>query len=186
MAHQAEMQKSYKTAISYFVEKVRAIDGAGLRLSLKCENPAEDGSVWFRVLHGMTAASYGEKITITLKPTEDGTNVHILSVCGMPTQIMDMGKNKSNCEAIFKYLEQGIESAPAASPAPAPAAEPAPAPAADPSPYPVAQPDIFPLEHPEDGPAPETKRTHIYCAQCGTKNEITSKFCFQCGSRLIF
>ena len=174
MAHQAEMQKDYNVAITYFIQKMRAIESAGLRFILKSENPAEGGSVWFRLHSGMSAKSYGEKITITLRPTAYGTNVHIHSECGLPTQLMDLGKNKSNCEAIFNYLEQGIASAPAAAaytaaytPAPAPAptyTAPAPAPAPTPAPVPA----------------------YIYCTQCGTQNASTNRFCKQCGKQLFF
>lgn len=185
MAHQAEMKKDYNVAITYFIQKMRAIESSGLRFNLKSENPAEGGSVWFRLHSGMSAKSYGEKITITLRPTAYGTNVHIHSECGLPTQLMDLGKNKSNCEEIFRYLEQGIAAAPAAA-APAytaaPAPAPAPAPMAGTSPYPAAQPDISPLEQPAPAPA----RTHIYCAHCGAQNAITNRFCIQCGNQLIY
>ena len=165
MAHQAEMQKDYNVAITYFIQKMRAIESSDLRFIFKSENPAEGGSVWFRLHSGMSAKSYGEKITITLRPTAVGTNVHIHSECGLPTQLMDLGKNKSNCEEIFRYLEQGIAAMPAAAaapapaytaapaPAPMPAPAPAPAPMTGTSPYPAAQPDISPLEQPAPAPA---------------------------------
>ena len=67
MAKRAEDRKTYNgVPMDYFVQKCRAIDGAGLNVNLKSENPGDNGSMWFRVHHGMTMTSYGEKITITL------------------------------------------------------------------------------------------------------------------------
>ena len=79
-----------------------------LNLELKSENP--DGErVWYRFHHGVTFTSWGEKITITLTPrSENLTSVVILSECGMPTQFIDWGKNKSNVNNIFKYIEQTL------------------------------------------------------------------------------
>ena len=62
-----------------------------LDMSLKSENPTNTG-VWFRIHHGMSMVSYGEKIAVTLTPDGNGTHVHILSECGMPTQLVDYGE----------------------------------------------------------------------------------------------
>lgn len=122
MAKKAQEMRSYAVPMDFFAQKMRGIDSAGLNVSLKSENPTAEG-VWFRVLHGMSWASYGEKITVTLTGTAGGTQVHILSECGMPTQIVDYGKNASNVRAIFQYLEKGLpapgQEIPAAAPAPA-------------------------------------------------------------------
>lgn len=87
-----------------------------LRLELKSENP-ETWGVWYRFHHGVSFSSYGEKITISLTVIDQGsTKVDILSECGMPTQIFDWGKNKSNISAIFNYLGKYLRpSAPATS-----------------------------------------------------------------------
>ena len=53
----------------------------------------------------MSFVSYGEKITVTLTYLgEDKTQIDIVSECGMPTQIIDYGKNKKNVNAIFDYI----------------------------------------------------------------------------------
>lgn len=157
MGAKAENQKLYPVALSYFADKTRAIGSAGLNLSLKSENPEQDG-VWFRILHGMSAASYGEKITVTLKALPGQTSVHVHSECGLPTQLVDYGKNRKNVEAIFAYFERGIESAPAAPAVPTPMPEPVPA--------------VQPV------------RTHVFCAACGTRNDIQANFCCACGRKL--
>lgn len=125
MARRADEKRSYPVNINYFADKSRNINSAGLNLSFQSENPTPDGGVWFRIIHGMSFSSYGEKITITLTPTPTGTDVHILSECGMPTQLVDYGKNKSNVQVIFNYLEQGMPMAGAyAAPQAAPQAAP--------------------------------------------------------------
>ncbi len=189
MGAKAENQKIYPVSIEYFAAKTRAIGASGLNLSLKSENPMPDG-VWFRILHGMSAASYGEKITVTLKALPGQTSVHIHSECGLPTQLVDYGKNRKNVEAIFAYFEQGIESAPAApavqtvAPAPqqTPAPEPQPTPA--PQPEPVPAPALQPATAPQPAPAPQPVRTHVFCASCGAKNNINANFCYGCGRKL--
>lgn len=113
MGAKAQESRNYNNVpMIYFQEQCRRINDAGLNLSLQSENPNDDGNgVWFRIIHGATMSSWGEKITITLKNTGSGTNVHILSACGMPTQIVDYGKNKKNVKVIFNYLEHDIRNA---------------------------------------------------------------------------
>ena len=120
MAAQAQERRQYAAPIAFFVDKVRLIGSAGLNLSITSENPTPEG-VWFRILHGGSYKSYGEKITITLTPTPAGTDILIHSECGMPTQLFDGGKNKSNVAVIFRYLEAGMPQ-----PAPLPVQQPAP------------------------------------------------------------
>lgn len=81
---------------------------AELNLEMKSENPTATG-VWYRFHHGMTMASYGEKITVTLNVINGGlVQVNIHSECGMPTQVVDWGKNKSNVEVVFNYIEAAL------------------------------------------------------------------------------
>ena len=76
-----------------------------LNLELKSENPTDSG-VWFRFHHGTTFSSWGEKITITLTPvSQSQTNVDVHSECGMPTQIIDWGKNRQNVCNILEHIE---------------------------------------------------------------------------------
>jgi hypothetical protein len=83
-----------------------------LNLEIKSENPTAEG-VWYRFHHGMTMQSYGEKITVTLNARSDGSvQVIVYSECGMPTQVVDWGKNKSNVEIIFNYIEASLNQAP--------------------------------------------------------------------------
>ena len=79
-----------------------------LRTELKSENPTPTG-VWFRLHHGVTFTSWGEKITVTLTPLrENVTQVTIHSECGMPTQVIDWGKNKQVVCNIYEYLAAHI------------------------------------------------------------------------------
>jgi hypothetical protein len=110
MGKKAQDTKNYSVPRDFFVQKLRNIESAGLNLALKSENPVA-GGVWFRIHHGMTMRSYGEKITVTLTDVNGGTRVDILSECGMPTQIIDYGKNASNVKVIFRYLENGLPAA---------------------------------------------------------------------------
>ena len=108
MARSAKETRQYSAPLEYFSGKLRAVESAGLNVSLKSENPTESG-VWFRIHHGMTAASYGERITVTLtRLPNGGTGAEIESECVMPTQMFDAGKNKSNVNVIFGYLEKDM------------------------------------------------------------------------------
>ena len=79
-----------------------------LNISMKSENLFTNG-VWYRFHHGMSFTSYGEKITITLTSLDAySTMVDLHSECGLPTQIFDWGKNKSNCDAIIEYIQNNI------------------------------------------------------------------------------
>ena len=162
MAKKADGQNTYPVNINYFAEKCRSIESSGLNLSLKSENPTESG-VWFRIHHGMSMASYGEKITITLTPTPGGTNVHILSECGMPTQVIDYGKNKKNVAVIFKYFEDGMQSA---------GVVPSSAPQ-----------QTAPQTQMQQQTAPQ-QQAFMFCKNCGKKLPAGSRFCNACGTKL--
>ena len=87
-----------------------------LRTELKSENPTPTG-VWFRLHHGATFTSWGEKITITLTPCgANATQVTIHSECGMPTQVIDWGKNKQIVCNVYEYLAANVENQPLAQP----------------------------------------------------------------------
>ena len=108
MARKAEGSKSYPVDINILIGKCRAVEAAHMGMSLKSENPTDAG-VWFRIHHERTRKSYGEKITVTLTKTDTGTDVHILSQVGMPTQLTDGGTNQKNVDLIFEYLGRGIQ-----------------------------------------------------------------------------
>lgn len=108
MARKAEETRTYPVDINFLVGRCRAIESANIGMSLKSENPENNG-VWFRVHHEMTKKSYGEKITVTMTKTDAGTTVHIISKVGMPTQLTDGGTNKKNVDMIFEFLELGMQ-----------------------------------------------------------------------------
>lgn len=104
MARKAENTKSYPVDINLLIGRCRTIESTVPGMSIKSENPVENG-VWFRIHHERTRKSYGEKITVTMTRTDQGTDVHILSQVGMPTQITDGGMNKENVDRIFAFLD---------------------------------------------------------------------------------
>lgn len=133
---------------------------APLNITLKSENPSPTG-VWFRFHHGMSWVSYGEKITITLTPLS-ATNVlvQIHSECGMPTQVIDWGKNRSVVNNIYNQLMIALASTvPGFNNAPAPSV-------AQPAPQPAAQPAGF-----------------KFCFKCGNKLDKSAMFCNVCGQK---
>ena len=107
MAKRHQETRTYPVPMGFFVQKLRSINGAGLNVTLKSENPVENG-VWYRIHHGTSFASWGEKITVTLENGGTSSRVTVLSECGMPTQVIDWGKNASNVRAVFAYLEKGM------------------------------------------------------------------------------
>lgn len=132
-----------------------------LRVLMKSENPTPTG-VWYRFHHGTSFTSWGEKITITLTPLAANlTQVDIHSECGMPTQVIDWGKNKQVVCNVYEYLEANAPYAPVAPATPtAPAAPMAPA-------QPIA---------------PSAPR---FCTSCGAPVELPSNFCSRCGAKLL-
>ena len=105
----ANHQNSY--ILNASIETLRAVIldsnfASTLNLELKSENLTMDG-VWYRFHHGMTFTSWGEKITITLTRIDNmSTSLTILSECGMPTQVIDWGKNRQNVCNIFEYIDK--------------------------------------------------------------------------------
>ena len=130
-----------------------------LRLELKSENPMADG-VWYRFHHGTTFTSWGEKITITLKRiNEVSTSLDIHSECGMPTQIIDWGKNRQNVCNIYEYIERelkrGANYAQAASALPNASAT-----------------------------YVSSEATVSFCSQCGSRVTPNDNFCTKCGNKI--
>ena len=153
MGAKAEETRVYNVPADGIVAAVRNIPNAGLNISLTSENPTPTG-VWFRFIHGMSFRSYGEKITVTVTPQGPQTGLHVLSECGMPTQIIDYGKNRNNVTAILSFIDRSLGAAPQAAPAPQ-AAAPA-------------------------GVQAGVK----YCPQCGAQAKADANFCAKCGNRL--
>lgn len=186
MGKKHQEARSYPVPMDFFVQKLRAINQAGLNVELKSENPTPTG-VWFRIHHGVTFTSWGEKITVTLQNLGNGTGVDILSECGMPTQVVDWGKNASNVQVLFAYLEQGL---PVGQPMNAPQAAYAAqqpvydtragyaAPQQQAQPACAAQQPVYAAQQ----PAPQANR---FCPGCGAPVVPGANFCGHCGARLV-
>ena len=173
MARSFRAQRTYPAPLMYFVEKTRNIGSAGYNFKVTSENPC-DGGVWFRIIHGMSAMSYGEKITVTITANGSQTNVDVFSECGMPTQLVDGGKNASNVNLIFRYFESTMPAAQNAAAQPA-SAQPV-------TPQPVAPQPVAP--QPVRNTAPAVSARPKFCTRCGNRIGETDKFCTICGNRI--
>ncbi len=127
-----------------------------LNLELKSENPTSTG-VWFRFHHGTTFSSWGEKITVTLTPLPSNiTKVDVKSECGMPTQVVDWGKNRQNVCNILEYIEKQLSSCGTAATTVVQAAAPT---------------------------QTAASRNLKYCFKCGKQITADSNFCCFCGTK---
>ncbi len=127
-----------------------------LRLEFKSENPIPNG-IWYRFHHGVSFTSWGEKITITFVSVDTATTlVTIHSECGMPTQVVDWGKNKKVVNNIFDFINKnlGYFSAP------------------QPTPRIIPQTVVS-----------EPSKS-AFCTNCGKPVPECAKFCGSCGARL--
>lgn len=128
-----------------------------LNLELKSENPSFSG-VWYRFHHGVSFSSWGEKITITLTAADpSSTQVEIYSECGMPTQMIDFGKNKRVVCNLFEYIERNL------------------------SRYTAAVQQAVPAQQPV---APARPSGNRFCTNCGQKAVEGASFCGVCGTRI--
>ncbi len=169
MARSFRNSKVYNAPVSYFADMTRAIGGAGYNFKVTSENPTPTG-VWFRIIHGMSAMSYGEKITVTITANGPQTNVEVFSECGMPTQLVDGGKNASNVNLIFKYFESNLTSATAAAPAQQPVQQ-----------APVQQ---APVQQTGYSAPSQTASRPKFCTKCGNRLGENDRFCTVCGNRI--
>ena len=127
-----------------------------LRISLKSENPMPTG-VWYRFHHGVSFSSWGEKITITLNPlAENATQVTIHSECGMPTQVIDWGKNKQIVRNVHQCLQARVYRGP----------------------VPQNNMNTPPM------PSPPVQAAGSFCHMCGAPIDARSNFCPTCGAKL--
>ena len=60
----------------------------------------------FRGTVGFSMSSFFELIEIRLIDSENNQSLTFLSICGLPTQIYDWGKNKRNYKRFIKNLNQ--------------------------------------------------------------------------------
>lgn len=164
MAAKYEESRDYSIDFNTALKIMRWLDSTDLNISLKSENPVQDGSVWFRYIHGMSFRSYGEKITITLRAlAERKTNIHIHSECGMPTQIFDSGKNKSNVCNIYSKINSYISLNNCQSPIE----------------FYQTTANIS-----ESTPQKSENTTSNFCIKCGAKLNPDDNFCIACGNRI--
>ena len=127
-----------------------------LNLALKSENPTDTG-VWFRFHHGVTFTSWGEKITVTITALQGNTTkVDILSECGMPTQVIDFGKNQRNVNTLFECLNKHLKS--------------------------NIQP--LPVENRMIGKDVTEASNTTLCARCGALLAQDAAFCSKCGAKV--
>lgn len=154
----------FNATIAQLVPLLRDPAFAGeLNIEMKSENPMPNG-VWYRFHHGVSFTSWGEKITITLTPASPtATNVHIKSECGMPTQVIDWGKNKQVVCNVYECMERNLHKFLNFTPPTQPEQTPSPAP------MPVSS-----------APAPSVK---TFCTSCGAKLPPEANFCGSCGSK---
>src|SRR5690625_7235966 len=95
------MARKYETQLTVPVEPRHVWDQvhAVLRAGLGIQTIGSD----YGVIHAATEMNWrtwGERITVSLTPVPEGTNVAIRSQCAVPLPLVDMGKHKANVETI--------------------------------------------------------------------------------------
>lgn len=130
-----------------------------LKMNIKSETAMPNG-VLFQFGHSISMSSWGENITITLSAqTPEYTTVTICSKCAMPTQIVDWGKNKSNVDSIFAFINRCLS-------------------------Y-----DIMPQQAPvvpqyQQNNGQQTSQGGAFCTNCGAPIQQGGAFCSNCGAKL--
>ena len=56
----------------------------------------------------VSLSSWGEKITLTITSTPEGTLVNVHSLCLFPFQVMDWGKNRRNTDRLLSGIEDQL------------------------------------------------------------------------------
>lgn len=188
MARQSQEERILNMPIDVVVQKMRNV-GAEYNFALRSENPIPNAGVWFRVHHGASFTSWGEKITVTLTPMGQQTRVHIHSECGMPTQIIDYGKNAQVVKYLFEYLYRPTPGVPVPQQVPPqniqqtpPVQQTQQQNVQQPAPMPQAQPQPMPAQQDQQTPAAVQPR---FCTKCGSPvNTPNALFCTKCGNKL--
>lgn len=160
MAAQYEEKYNVNATVNQLLSIIRSPTfSSPLNVEMKSENPAPWG-IWFRFHHGMSAVSWGEKITITLTPTSPSTTLlQIHSECGMPTQVIDWGKNKSVVCNVYERIMAMLNSQAPAHNMPGSNAT-------------------------HNAPRPQPQSTGIkFCFKCGNRLDINAAFCSRCGQK---
>ena len=153
MAAKFSGKKHFNADVDQIVSIVKDTSFAqALNLKIKSENPNGDG-FWFRFHHGVSFASWGEKITLTVIPAEFNTvKITVESKCAVPMQILDFGQNVQNVRKIFGHIESQV---------------------------PVNAQGKFTTASEPSNPTSEIKM----CTNCGNKIPGGDKFCSGCGAK---
>ena len=155
-----------------------------LDLIMRSENPTGTG-VWYRLHHGTSFTSWGEKITITLTPVQGNqTQVHIHSECGLPTQVIDWGKNKQMVNSIYEYLAREAAAVPPIPQTPEQPQYQQPQASAQPQYQPQPQPGASAQPQYQPQPQPGASAQPRFCMYCGTPLNPGARFCSSCGTKL--
>ena len=104
MAAHAQEQRVYRAGLMDLVYKIRALPQYVKGYSIVSEGAYQNGCC-FRLQRTISAASWGEDISLTILPVDAyNCSVQIYSECSMPTQLVDMGRNKKNVAELFAYI----------------------------------------------------------------------------------
>lgn len=181
MAASHNESKIYPISIESFLPVLRSTHfTSDQSFIFRSENPTNEG-VWYRFHHGVSMSSWGEKITITLtRLPNNATNVHIHSECGLPTQVIDWGKNKKIVQGIFNYLDNNVRQVnPPQNPQPQMQATTASQKRC--SCGAVLSPNAAFCTSCGKKASVEQKR---FCTSCGAPAEPDAAFCAKCGNKL--
>lgn len=167
MARSAVDERIIDMPIEVIIQKMRCV-GSESNFALRSENPTPTG-VWFRVHHGASFSSWGEKVTVTLTPMNPRqTKVNIFSECGMPTQIVDYGKNRKVVNYLFDFIMRPGYGQPI-----------------PPTPQNQAYaPNPQPMQPPVQQPVQQPVAQNQFCTNCGSPNAPGNQFCTKCGTPL--
>lgn len=169
MARSAVEERIINMPIDAIIQRMRGV-GAEKNFALRSENPSQNG-VWFRVHHGASMTSWGEKITVTLTPMGQQTMVKIHSECGMPTQLIDYGKNKKVVAYLFDFIMRSGYGQPNVTAQ------------VQYRPYQVPQNQGYAQQAPQPA-QPKSAAQKRFCTNCGTPSAAGMKFCMKCGKPL--
>lgn len=186
MARSAVDERIINMPIDVIIQQMRTV-GSESNFALRSENPTPTG-VWFRVHHGVSFTSWGEKITVTLTPMGQQTKVNIFSECGMPTQLVDYGKNRKVVNYLFDFIMRASYGQPASMAPPQNPAYPQ-APQNQAYPQQVPQNQAYPQQATQNQaysqqasqPIQQPAAQRRFCTNCGNQVAPGLKFCTMCG-----
>ena len=98
-----------------FAQTVAALNALGFRV----KNSNEANGV-IEAERDISVRSWGEKIKITITPTNGGSQVNVESKSAYPLQAVDWGKNKENVQRILTDLDTRVAASSSAPPPPPP------------------------------------------------------------------